>query len=92
LLTAGAVDEVLVNEDIVEVGAADKQALITALQQLTGYTNYKTEGNTVQLFYKMGTAPLEAINQFCFSQNITLNHLQLKKKSLEAKFFELTNN
>jgi ABC-2 type transport system ATP-binding protein len=39
-----------------------------------------------------GTAKLEEINRFCFDKGIVLNHLLLKKKRLEARFFELTNN
>jgi len=37
-------------------------------------------------------APMEAINRYCFEKNIVLNQLILKKKSLETKFFELTND
>ena len=28
----------------------------------------------------------------CFEKGVVLNHLLLKKKRLEARFFELTNN
>ncbi|HWB26117.1 MAG TPA: ATP-binding cassette domain-containing protein [Chitinophagaceae bacterium] len=92
LITAGNVDEVLVNEDIVEISAANINSLRQALTTIAGYTQIKPEGNTVQLFYPMGTANLEDINRQCFNAGVVLNHLQLKKKSLEAKFFELTNN
>jgi ABC-2 type transport system ATP-binding protein len=30
------------------------------------------------------------MNRQCFEQGIVLNHLQLRKKSLESKFMELT--
>ncbi|MGN6618737.1 MAG: ABC transporter ATP-binding protein [Ilyomonas sp.] len=92
LITSGAVDEVLVNEDIVEVSAADLPKLESVLQTLNGYTSLKKAKNYLQLSYTNGTANLEAINQYCFNNNIVLNHLQLKKKSLETKFLELTNN
>lgn len=92
LITSGAVDEVLVNEDIVEVSAADLPKLESVLQTLNGYTGLKKAKNYLQLSYTNGTANLEAINQYCFNNNIVLNHLQLKKKSLETKFLELTNN
>lgn len=91
LLTSGHVDEVLVNEDIVEVGAADLAQLENILRTANGYTSLKKEGNVLQLFYPAGTAKLEHINQHCFKQGVVLNHLHLKKKSLESKFFELTN-
>lgn len=92
LLTAGHVDEVLVNEDIVVTGAADLTALETALRLLPGATSIKRQDDIVQLFYPVGTANLQAVNQHCFSQGVVLNQLQLKKKSLETKFFELTNS
>jgi ABC-2 type transport system ATP-binding protein len=92
LITSGAVDEVLVNEDIVEVSAADLPKLESVLQTLNGYTGLKKAKNYLQLFYANGTANLEAINQYCFNNDVVLNHLQLKKKSLETKFLELTNN
>ena len=92
LLTAGLVDEVLVNEDMMELSAADNLQLEKILQSLTGYSSIKKSGNFLQLLYPHGTANLEAVNSFCFNNGIVLNHLQLKKKSLETKFLELTNN
>jgi ABC-2 type transport system ATP-binding protein len=92
LLTAGPVDEVLVNEDIVELAAADLDKLSSVLGDMNGYTNIKKLNNCIQAFYPNGTANLEQINRHCFQHDIVLNHLQLKKKSLETKFFELTNN
>lgn len=91
LLTSGHVNEVLVNEDIVEVSASDLGRLESALRSSGGFTQLKKEGSVLQLFYPSGAANLESINQHCFQQGIVLNHLQLKKKSLETKFFELTN-
>jgi len=32
------------------------------------------------------------VNRFCHEKGIIINLLTPKKKSLEAKFFELTNN
>ncbi len=92
LLAAGPVDEVLLNEDIVEISAADFARLQTIVAGMNGFKNIKTQNNQLQLFMTQGTADLEAINRHCFDNGIVLNHLQLKKKSLEAKFFELTNS
>jgi ABC-type multidrug transport system ATPase subunit len=91
LITTGHVDEVLVNEDIVVVAATDNNTLFTVLQQYSGLINIEQTGEQVQLFFKPGAANLAAVNQFCFEHGIILQHLQLKKKSLETKFFELTN-
>lgn len=92
LLTSGSVDEILVNEDIVELSATNLSQLELIATTLPGYTNIKKQKDCLQAFYPSGTADLEAINQYCFNNGIILNHLLLKKKSLEAKFFELTNN
>jgi ABC-2 type transport system ATP-binding protein len=91
LLTAGPVAEVLVTDEIVELSAADLSALETVLQQMGGFTSIKKQHNSLQLFYSNGNANTAAINQYCFENNIALHHLQLKKKSLETKFLELTN-
>jgi ABC-type multidrug transport system ATPase subunit len=91
LITAGNVDEVLVNEDIIELGAADMPMLENILRSLNGYKEIKRQKEHVQLLYTMGTANLENVNKFCFDNGVVLNHLQLKKKSLETKFLELTN-
>jgi len=90
LLTTGPVDEILMDEDVVEVSASDLNALEAALKQLSG--NVTIVGNTVHAILPKGTAKLEDVNSFCFNKGIVLNHLLLKKKRLEARFFELTNN
>ncbi|RFM26195.1 ABC transporter ATP-binding protein [Deminuibacter soli] len=92
LIAAGAVDEILVNEDVVEIGAANIQALQQAVNSMNGYSSVKQDGQVLLLSYPVGKANLEQINQHCFNQGTVLNHLHLKKKSLETKFFELTNN
>lgn len=92
LLTAGQVDEVLANEDIVEVSANDSHSLLILLAGFPGYTHIKQDGNKIQLFFPIGTARLEDINRYCFEKGITLSLLLVKKKSLETKFFELTND
>lgn len=92
LLTHGHVDEILVTEDIVETGATDLQQLHSILEQYPGVKAVHVKGQHVDVSFSAGTAHLEALNRFCFDKGITLNHLRLRKKSLETKFFELTQN
>ncbi|MDQ2863161.1 MAG: ATP-binding cassette domain-containing protein, partial [Bacteroidota bacterium] len=92
LITSGNVNEILSNEDMVEVGAKDSARLMEILKNMPLVTRLAKEGGMVKAFFPVGTANLEAINSYCFSNGLTLNHLILKKKSLEARFFELTNN
>ena len=89
LLTAGPVDEVLAQEDIVEIAASNNDALLNTIELMGGFSKVKKHDNCLQLFYPIGTAQLESINKYCFEKGITLQQLQLKKKSLETKFFEV---
>ena len=91
LVAAGKVDEILANEDIVEISAADINKLQQAAATLKGYSSIELADNICKLFYPVGTANLENINRYFFEQGVVLNKLQVKKKSLESKFFELTN-
>jgi ABC-2 type transport system ATP-binding protein len=92
VITTGDVNEVLQDEDVVEVSAADLNVLANVLQQFSSNISISNVSNTVQLLLPKGTAKLDEINRFCFDHGIVLNHLLLKKKRLEARFFELTNN
>lgn len=92
LLTTGNVEEVLTDEDVVEAGASDLELLSGILQQISKNVTINHESNTVFAAFPKGTAHLDEINSLCFHKGIVLNHLLLKKKRLETKFFELTNN
>jgi ABC-2 type transport system ATP-binding protein len=92
VITTGDVNEVLQDEDVVEVSAPDLNILANMLRQFSSNVTINNVSNTVQLMLPKGTAKLDEINRFCFDNGIVLNHLLLKKKRLEARFFELTNN
>lgn len=91
LLTTGDVEEVLMDEDIVEMSAADLKGLAAVFTNDSFTMQTDERAGTIQLFMPKGTARTEDINRRCFEKGITLNHLVLKKKRLEARFFELTN-
>jgi len=92
LLTAGKADDVLVNEDIVEVGAKNIDMLETIMKTFPGISQVKQSGNFIHVTFPVGMGKMEEINRFCQDKGLILNHLILKKKSLEALFLELTNN
>lgn len=92
LLMTGHVDEVLMDEDVVELGAADLKQLQRCLESWQPGIKITQENAFLHLSLPKGSSRLEEINQYCFSNGITLHHLILKKKRLEAKFFELTGN
>lgn len=92
LVTHGQVDEILVDEDIIELGAADHEKLIHILSELPGYNKMVTSGAYLHVYYNKGEARPEEINAFCVKHGVMLNHLVHRKQRLEAKFFELTGN
>ena len=92
LLTTGPVEDILVDEDIIEISAANPQALLTAMKTWGIAQSATLQDNRISLVFPKGTARPDEINRYCFSQGIVLEHLVIKKKRLEAKFFELTNN
>jgi ABC-2 type transport system ATP-binding protein len=91
LVASGHVNDIFVHEDIVEVSAANLDQLDSVLGNMTGFVRKIKDNGSVELFYPHGEARLDDINQFCFSNGVVLSHLQMKKRSLESKFFELTN-
>jgi len=42
------------------------------------------------VYFGNAVTDLSEVNRYCFDKGITLNHLQLRKRSLESKFMELT--
>ena len=92
LLTTGDVNDVLVDDDLVEISAADTSVLSLVIKNYCNDIKITRDGNLLQIILPKGTAKLDDINSYCFSKGIVLNHLLFKKKRLEAKFFELTNN
>ena len=92
LITTGNVNEILSNEDLVEIGCSDNEKLFSLLQNYPAKNSVMQEAGYIKLYFAVNTASLSDVNEFCFKNGIILNHLLLKKKSLESKFFELTNN
>ena len=92
LITAGNVNEVLVNEELVEAGASDLQKLEDVILSMTGVKQIKQSEQLLQIYFSNGTPDLSDINKYCFENGVVLNHLQLRKRSLESKFIELTKS
>ncbi|MEO8823067.1 MAG: ABC transporter ATP-binding protein [Ginsengibacter sp.] len=92
LIVSGKVNEILSKEDMVEVAAKDHQKLLEILNNMAEKTKVVDENNVIKIFFPVGKADLSEVNSYCFNNGVTLNHLTLKKQSLESRFFELTNN
>jgi ABC-2 type transport system ATP-binding protein len=91
LITAGDVNEVLVNEELAELSAGDLAKLGAVLAGLPGIRQIKQNEQFLQVYFEKDVVNLGGINQYCFEKGVVLNHLQLRKRSLESKFIELTN-
>ncbi len=90
LLLSGKVDEVLVSEDQIEIGAADLSSLQEAIKNMPGVHNIKSVNGGLILSCESNIRTTD-VNDYCIQKGITLSHLLLRKKSLETKFIELTN-
>ncbi len=90
LITAGNVNEVLVNEESVEISCKDLQQLAPIIEQMPGVKKVRIQNNLLSVSFENNIADLAGINQFCFEKGYVLNHLVLRRKSLESKFIELT--
>lgn len=91
LLLSGKVDEVLISEDQIEVAALDLSILEHTLSTMPGVQQIKPLNGSLQLSCD-NTVTTTSVNEFCTQKGIVLSHLILRKKSLETKFMELTNN
>jgi ABC-2 type transport system ATP-binding protein len=92
LITSGKVNEILSGDDIIEVAASDNKKLFEILVKMNAEIKVVDENSVIKIFFPPGEVDLAALNSYCFDNGITLSHLMLKRKSLEARFFELTNN
>jgi len=91
LITTGDVAEIMMEEDIVELSAADIFALQTVLKNMGKEVLLDEKAGTVQILFPKGTAKMDEINRHCFNNGVVLTQLVLRKKRLETRFFELTN-
>ena len=74
---------------LVAVSASDNGKLKEVLQQMPGIENISPVENELQLICEESLSTAQ-INQFCFDKGIVLNKLELKRKSLETRFLEIT--
>ena len=95
LKTCGPVSEVLsTSEDksvTITVAADDMTKLESLLGGYNGVLSLDTIDGELVLKCDPDTDP-GAINQYCFQQGLVLRHLQMKRKTLETRFLEITGN
>ncbi len=96
LKTVGSVSELMnsaaVNTNnavLIEIGAADNKLLNELLQQMDGITSITEADNNLHLVCDE-TITGESVNRYCFDKGVVLNKLNVKRKSLETRFLEIT--
>jgi ABC-2 type transport system ATP-binding protein len=87
-LFAGRVDEVLNKSNWVEIAAGNNAALLLALKNTPWVSSLQEETDKF-VFVPLEAVSMEDINRYFFDKGIVLNHLALRKKSLENYFLEL---
>jgi len=89
LIKAGPVEEILGKEEVVEVGSEDMDLLFASLRDFPGSLRIQREGALVKVYFPRGQARPGEVSKYCMDKGLTLTHLQVSRKTLEASFFEL---
>jgi ABC-type multidrug transport system ATPase subunit len=94
LKTVGSVKEVMhIGQDaetvLIETAADNNNALFSSLQQMDGVINAIIQDDVVELTC-VDTVTAAQVNRWCFDNGIVLNKLNIKHKSLEKRFLEIT--
>ena len=96
LKSVGSVAELMnsttVDEDVnisIEVSAADNNALKNILEQMNDVVSVSAVDNDLHLICTEKVTG-ELLNKFCLDKGIVLNKLNVKRKTLETRFLEIT--
>ena len=91
LLASGPLTEVLRDEDSLEVRSDDLAALEKLMMEHPLQPTLRKLEGVLDVHFPAGkTSPAE-VNRYCMEGGQTLNHLVLRKKTLESRFLELTD-
>lgn len=93
LKATGSVQDILdrkaVNETVIELAADNLDELQNIIQQMSGVLKTSLADNTLLAVFSNGVTAT-SVNQFCFEKGIILSKLNVKRKSLESTFLEIT--
>ncbi|NJN78138.1 MAG: ABC transporter ATP-binding protein [Saprospiraceae bacterium] len=90
LLATGTVGSIISSDKQIEVAAENNEYLQLILERHPKIFKMKLDNNILTLSTDEEVTSGE-INKICFENDITLTHLMVKKKSLEAEFLEITS-
>ena len=90
-LYSGRVDEMISSQGFFELKTANKDVLISFLEDHDAFGKINIEDGLITAFL---TKPMEAaeFNRLMFDKSIVLSHLVKRKESLEEQFLQLTDN
>jgi len=96
LKTVGSVSEVLNTSGanssaaiLIELSAANNDQLKNVLQQMPGLESITGTENGIEVVCPESITA-EQVNKFCFDNGVVLGKLNVKRKSLETRFLEIT--
>jgi len=93
LRAVGSVKEILdtkqVDETVIEIAADDLTALRNIIEQINGLLQVIVADHQLQVVFSNGITAQE-VNRFCFEKGIVLSKLNVKRRSLETTFLEIT--
>lgn len=93
LKTVGTVAEILSNNAdtgvVIEAGADNLEQLLVVVKTLPGVVSAFAEDGAVRITGEQSLTAKE-LNRLCFEKGIVLDRLNLKRKSLETTFLEIT--
>ena len=89
---AALMNSTTVDEEVnisIEVSAADNNTLKNILEQMNDVVSVSAVDNDLHLICTEKVTG-EILNKFCFDKGIVLNKLNVKRKTLETRFLEIT--
>jgi ABC-2 type transport system ATP-binding protein len=95
LKTVGSVSDVLNTSGtnnisiLIELSATDNDQLKNILQQMNGLESISVTDSGIEIICPESITA-EEVNKYCFERGIVLNKLNVKRKSLETRFLEIT--
>lgn len=91
VLYSGLVNQMTSKTDFLELQSDDNQLLMTLLKTYPNIS-FETNADNKVLVYSENSINAASLNKFLAENNCYLNHLVIKKQSLEEQFLELTAN
>ena len=93
LKASGSVKDILdtkkAEETVMEISADDLPALQNIIGQINGLLEVSIADHQLQVVFSNGITAQE-VNRFCFEKGVVLSKLNVKRRSLETTFLEIT--